>query len=321
MARKGLEVGVLIKVYQVGQQAAWEYVLDVALREVPPGGPNPTDVLVLLWSHAGLWINQSVQRLIEVFDDERERLRQGAMARRMEIVTRILRGDAVDVAEVSSALRHPMALEHTAYILWVDDDDAVSSMDPIAAYLAKLLGTASPLAVMAGGRARWCWVATSRQHAIARLKETTDMLAGKRVRAAFGSTGSGLAGFRASHGQALAAQRLAIAASYREPLIMYTDVELVSLMSADQPAARAFVHRTLGKLAGNEKGMDRIRQTVHAVTDAGGNLDAAATCLSVHKNTVRYRLEQAEAILGHPLRERRADIEIALRFLDVYGEL
>jgi DNA-binding PucR family transcriptional regulator len=44
----------------------------------------------------------------------------------------------------------------------------------------------------------------------------------------------------------------------------------------------------------------------------------AASELIVHKNTVRYRLGQAEELIGHPLSERRAHLELALRHLDWY---
>ncbi len=46
-----------------------------------------------------------------------------------------------------------------------------------------------------------------------------------------------------------------------------------------------------------------------------------AAQLSVHPNTVRYRVRQAEEVLGYRVAERRADVEVALRHLAVYGRL
>jgi hypothetical protein len=48
------------------------------------------------------------------------------------------------------------------------------------------------------------------------------------------------------------------------------------------------------------------------------NVDMAASELIVHKNTVRYRRAQAAELIGHLLSERRAHLELALRYLDWY---
>ncbi|MFF5035359.1 helix-turn-helix domain-containing protein [Nocardia salmonicida] len=56
----------------------------------------------------------------------------------------------------------------------------------------------------------------------------------------------------------------------------------------------------------------RLRETLRAFLDARGSYTDAAARLHVHKNTVHYRVRKAEELLGHPLGERRLDIEVAL---------
>jgi DNA-binding PucR family transcriptional regulator len=57
---------------------------------------------------------------------------------------------------------------------------------------------------------------------------------------------------------------------------------------------------------------------IHDARTRRANDDMAASGLIVHKNTVRYRLAQAAELIGHLLSERRAHLELALRYLDWY---
>ena len=51
---------------------------------------------------------------------------------------------------------------------------------------------------------------------------------------------------------------------------------------------------------------------------ANGASDRLAERLGVHKNTIRYRVAQAERLLGHPLRERAGDLLLALDYHDAF---
>ncbi|MFD8098289.1 helix-turn-helix domain-containing protein, partial [Nocardia fluminea] len=65
-------------------------------------------------------------------------------------------------------------------------------------------------------------------------------------------------------------------------------------------------------LLGTDDTAARLRETVRAFLDARGSYTDAAARLHVHKNTVHYRVRKAEELLGHPIGERRLDIEVAL---------
>ena len=94
------------------------------------------------------------------------------------------------------------------------------------------------------------------------------------------------------------------------PLVAYADVEVLSLLSRDRVAMAAFVRRELGDLAADDDAAQRLRATVLAYLESG--MDGAAARLAIHRNTVRYRLHQAEAVLGRPVTERRRELELAL---------
>jgi DNA-binding PucR family transcriptional regulator len=72
------------------------------------------------------------------------------------------------------------------------------------------------------------------------------------------------------------------------------------------------VHSALGALAIDDEPQARLRETARVFLSTGGSFTATAEQLTVHKNTVHYRIRKAEEILGRPLQETRLDIELAL---------
>lgn len=79
------------------------------------------------------------------------------------------------------------------------------------------------------------------------------------------------------------------------------------------------VLREVGGLCGTDKNLAQLRDTVLAYFSNSHNVEATAEQLFVHKNTVRYRLTRAEKILGHPLTDRTAKVELALRYIAAFG--
>jgi DNA-binding PucR family transcriptional regulator len=63
-----------------------------------------------------------------------------------------------------------------------------------------------------------------------------------------------------------------------------------------------------------------LRDTVRVFLAKGCNAASAGAELGVHENTVRYRIRQAEQLLGHVLEERRVHVELALRSLHAIGD-
>ena len=322
IARRQMELGVLLKVYRVAAGAVWEYFTGVAAG-VPEDGPDRTDVLVYLWDHGGTWINEAVESLIGVFYAEREATMHGALARRTETVHALLRGEPMSPEDAESVLDHPVRSTQTALVLWCEEGvpDALVTLNRVAAAIGAAVNAAA-LTIPAGRGEVWCWLATTRAPAAATLREAVEGV--KRadgVRVAIGTGSRGTAGFRDSHREAVAAQRYAVATDSRARSTSYADVELACLVAGDAPGVRALIRRELGALTGAEQGLDRVRETLATYLDLGCNVEQTATTLFVHKNTIRYRLAQAEELIGHPLTERRTEIGLALRCLERYGDL
>jgi DNA-binding PucR family transcriptional regulator len=69
---------------------------------------------------------------------------------------------------------------------------------------------------------------------------------------------------------------------------------------------------TLGALAGEGEQVARLRETLRVFLGCGGSYTAAAGQLSMHKNSVQYRVHKAEELLGRPVADNRLDVELAL---------
>jgi DNA-binding PucR family transcriptional regulator len=83
--------------------------------------------------------------------------------------------------------------------------------------------------------------------------------------------------------------------------------------------ARDFVARELRGLDGGDSRSARLRETLRAYFASGQNASAAAALLGVHEHTVSYRLRTIEDRLGRPVTARRAELETALRLLELNG--
>lgn len=321
IARRRLELEVLLKVYRVAAAAVWEFFTYV-VRDMPNDGPDRTEALVYLWSHGGAWINEATEQLIAVFVAERDALLRGALERRTETVHALLRGDQLSTDTATADLAHPLRLGQTAVVLWSTGQasaDTLDELNRVAGAVGRSVG-AEPLSIAAGRSEVWCWLATSspvEQDAVRAAVESPDV--SPKVQAAMGSSHDGIIGFRRTHREAVDAQRHAAAVPGSSRLTAYADVELSCLVAGNDDGARSLVARELGQLGGDARGLDRVRETVAAYLDAGGNVDHVAATLFVHKNTVRYRLAQAEKLLGHPLTERRTELGLALQCLPRYG--
>ena len=99
----------------------------------------------------------------------------------------------------------------------------------------------------------------------------------------------------------------------------YADVELVVLLSRDPELARNFVLRELGELAVDTPAAHELRETVAAYLACDRSLAKAADLLHVARNTVAYRVKKVESLIGRDLRDRKLELESALRLAQRLG--
>jgi hypothetical protein len=317
LARRGHDLVVLLKIYRVGQQSTFEFFNEF-IESGTEGAPPRDELLVFMYGRAGHWIDDAIETLIETYVAERHRLQEGAAARRAEQIEKLL-GDSPPAEDLSGSLGHALSQWQTAYVVWAAHAESLTSdaMTDVAGTVAEALGAPAPLSTAAGIRELWCWAATPSRPDLGGLAGLEPAALGG-LHVAVGLPGKGVSGFRTSHAEARAAQRLTLSAVSASPVVRYDDVELLCLVADRGDAMRRMVAREIGPLAGADKNLALVRETVLAYLTTL-NVEATADRLFVHKNTVRYRIAKAEELLGHPLSERSTQVELALRWVSLFG--
>ena len=87
----------------------------------------------------------------------------------------------------------------------------------------------------------------------------------------------------------------------------------MAMMLGSPDLLRAWVLATLGGLAADDEHHARLRDTLLTFLQTGGSYKTTAERLTLHKNTVQYRIRKAEESLGRPVGKNAHDVELALR--------
>lgn len=318
VAAHQLPIELLIKIYRVAQQASWEYVTGV-INAIPSEEIDHTAVLIYFWTRASTWIDESIGASTTVYSDEHARQMQGASAQRYEVVIGLINGDdADDPRRASAALGgYPMTVTHTALIFETADAAAVADLDRFAHDVARDLGTSKPLLVHPGGRQLWVWLASRDTPDLAKLDAVAKNLESMDAYVVVGTPTHGPEGFAISHRDAQRALDVAERGGAWAPVMRYDQIELVALLGCNDDVDR-YVERTLGALTASDDATERVRETVSAFLRNGGNVEAAAVELIVHRNTIRYRLRNAETILGRPIAGSADSLLLAIQHQELF---
>jgi DNA-binding PucR family transcriptional regulator len=133
---------------------------------------------------------------------------------------------------------------------------------------------------------------------------------------ALGLPAAGIDGFRRSHLDAVATQRLMYNVPGATRVARYADVQLVALAAQDADRAGEFVARTLGDFA---SASPELRDTVRAYIREQFSASRAARALFAHRNTVLNRLQRAEQLLPTSLDGHGVEIGLALEIVHWLG--
>ncbi|MEV0357332.1 helix-turn-helix domain-containing protein [Nocardia sp. NPDC050697] len=326
IAQRGYDLRLLLRTYHVGLEAVLDYLREsFEERQAPP--EIERTVLVRTFERATRWVNTSVELLTETYLAEREQVLRAVLNRRAETVRALLAGDDVDPEQAAVRLGYRLNQQHLAFVLWSDEPfggegDVIGGLDRVAHRIAAALGSNRLLTVASGASGMWAWAGLDDAQA-ARLAgpEEPLLLAAAEleppVRVAFGVPAPAAAGFRRGHREAVSARQVAERSG--APVTGYRAVEIAYLAGVDRAAMRGLVRRELRALAGRDAATIRLRETLHAYLRHQRSPEATARQLGVHKNTVRYRIQRVEELLGHPVEERGLALEVALTCVAAYG--
>ena len=310
-AQHDLSLEALLRAYRLGEHMFLQWVIQDLRKQALPAD----DALAVTGRVALLlngYIDQVIEGLVEIYQTEHKRWRERSDAARAAQVRVVLAADRLDTPVAEQMLGLSLREWHTAAVAWVDGDHTAAQLQVVGRLLTEVSGR-TPLTVYADTSTIWAWVSSPERPSLDLDRLATRLAEHRELRVALGEPGTGLAGFRTSHEEALRAQQVAeIDARPGQQVYPHARVALAGLLVDRREAVRLWVQRTLGELARDDEGMARLRHTVQVLLEANGSYTEAAARMHVHKNTVLYRLRKAEDLLGRPVTDDRLRIQVAL---------
>ena len=266
------------------------------------------------------YFDELCDALASAYSAERDRWMSSAAASRGEALRQILRDEPFDRALVQKVLDYEFERHHVASILWYEPSSQrvdTSELESAALEVLEQLGAIHKLIVPTGAGRILAW-GNRRQFS------GTPELDPKRsdIHVAVGNPCAGLAGFRRSHREALAAERVARMSplTARSRTTTYHDTAVVAMLTADLDTARHFVRQELGPLAAGTLNAADLRATLLSYLDEESSPFAAARHLHVSRNTVGYRVKRACELLGYDIATRRYALHTALLLVNRFGQ-
>jgi DNA-binding PucR family transcriptional regulator len=264
-------------------------------------------------------IDGFAESVAQEFQREHDDSVVASAAARIEAVNGVLNGGSLST-QASRALGYPLGGRHRAMVVWIEGETsgAADALRTAAVTLLDRLRSTHRLLLPVGAGAMWAWGTVPPESEPAESVEALSIPAG--VRAALGQAGDGVAGFRDSHREARAVERLiGLNGNSLPPIVDHASVALACLLSGDLPAARAFVRSQLGPLGMGGRRNQDLRRTLRCYLDQERSLARVSALLHISRNTVTYRIRQAEQLAGRSIDRDHQDLHAALLLCDVLG--
>jgi DNA-binding PucR family transcriptional regulator len=315
LAQRGVPVVALLRAYRIGSARFQDWCLQELSR-------HTDDAAVV--SAAGLriagttnaYIDLVSEEIVSGYEAEKENWLRNQSVARAARVRALLRSEPVDVTASEAILGYRLRQHHLGVVTWATKagtgGDALGLLERATAEVSAAAGCdGRPIFLPQDESAAWAWLPLGTRSEVT-LADLSGVGA-PQVRFALGEPGLGVAGFRRTHRQALSAQAVAVAAGPSgPPVTSFAEVAPLALMSGSLELLRNWVAETLGPLAGDDEHNARLRDTLQVFLQENGSYKATAERLTLHKNTVQYRVRKAEESLKRPIAGDRLHVELAL---------
>jgi len=313
LAQRGTPLTALLRAYRLGHTCFSDWLL----RELAERAVDPETITATVQSTARLvagYIDQVSEEMVAAYTKERENWLRNSSAARAGRVRDLLSGQRIEVSPTEAALGYRLRQHHLGVVCWTSDDviavDNLTRLERAISHIAaQTAAGADPVFLPRDESSAWAWLPLG-------IRDRFDPAgcdAEAGIHVAFGDVASGVDGFRLTHQQALAAQAVALAGGSAPRVVSYREVAPVAMMLGQRDLVRAWVLSTLGRLATDDEPHARLRETLLVFLDTGGSYKTTAERLTLHKNTVQYRIHKATESLGRPVGDHRHDVELALQ--------
>jgi DNA-binding PucR family transcriptional regulator len=324
-AQHGIPLTTLMRSYRLAHAATSRHFNAILQRRARNADErNLAAELGSAWMFA--YVDAALCLVEQVYTAERDRWLRSAAASQAETIDTILAGRPIDTEVASRRLRHDVRRVQVAAIAWLESHEegrnTQAVLEAAIRDISAMIGDHKPLVHSLGILSVAAWLGSHSDvpsKVLDELRFRTETAPGVRV--AVGEPARGIAGFRATHFEALEAQRIARLANRPVGSVTrYHNVSLRALATVDIQQAGVFVRRELGRLGSTDDTTRRLAATLRTYLDENCSRGRTAKRLHVHENTVAYRIRQAEALLGRSLDKRTLELRAALALAELVAE-
>jgi PucR C-terminal helix-turn-helix domain/GGDEF-like domain len=319
LAQRGVPIAALLRAYRIGSALFQEWCLEELGRSTDDASVISRAALRIAEVTAA-YIDRVSEELVSAYETEKENWLRNLSVTRGARVRAVLRGERVDLDSSEAVLGYRLRQHHVGVVCWADGKaqaggDVLPRLEQATGEVARRVGCRGrPIFLPQDESSAWAWLPLGAEAGFpVQALSTCSAHAEPGIRFALGAAGSGVSGFRRTHQQALGAHAVALAAGPSgQVMTTFADVAPLALMSGSIELVRAWVAETLGDLADDDEHNSVLRGTLRVFLQEGGSFKATAERLTLHKNTVQYRVRKARQGLGRPADEDRLQVELAL---------
>ena len=327
VAQRGVPGNALRRAYHVGQ----DDLMTAMFAEIQSLDCTAEQKMLVLHHTsqvANAYVDWITQYVLKVYESEKQRWLDASSNMSSSLIHKLVNREHVKPELFEAETGYCLDQFHLGIVVWAANDDPDhGEILLIQQYVHDLAGKGgaegAPILTAIDRSTAWAWLplgASSEAFDLEAARHFAESNDWCRVGLGLPSQGSG--GFTRSHEQAQAVRTLAAAMhGTTTPAISYGDqgVAICSVLARDIDATRTWVHEVLGSLASHTEGHARLRETLRVFLGTGGSYTVAAERLSLHRNSVKYRVVKAAEERGRPFDGDRLDVELALQVCHFLG--
>jgi sugar diacid utilization regulator len=268
---------------------------------------------------AGDWERMTIEHATSVLTIELARLQaliETETRLRINLVLELVKGaDRTAVMNRAQSLGYDLGRPHRVVLVEGNPADEIDMFFHAVSRAARAVAAGSLLAprlhdvvLLAGTRAPWDQF---RQHVVAELH-------GGQCRVGVGGRCQELEEFPGSYLEAELALRMQKASCGPEQVTRYDDLGVYKVLAAanDTASVERFADEWLARLIEYDSAHGtQLVLTLGEYLECGGNYDASAKALSVHRSTLKYRLNRIRQVSGYDLSlpDTQFNLQLAIR--------
>lgn len=295
-ARSGISLETVLRRYFAGYTLLGDFVI----QEAKSGAFEPEEFQRLLRTQAELF-DRLIVVVSEAYREEAERRLPSTEQRKAQCVERLLASELADASE----LNYELEGWHLGVV--ATGADAEQAIRRLAGPFDRRL-----LIVLREGELVWAWLGGRQAFESEEIGRIASSTWPEHLHVAIGEPAKGLAGWRLSHRQAVAALPLTLK-DHQTSLVRYGEVALLASMLRDEVLVSSLRELYLVPLESERDGGETLRRTLRAYFVAECNVSSTAAALKVTRQTVANRLSTAEERIGRPLNVFAMEMSAALQ--------